>query len=248
MWRWLFEVGQPRSVASHCPGCCVASTILHRRSQPLAAHQEAWQNWKPIWCANDQHHEGLVCNWSGDGALASQRWYAGEDRPNGNKKKPCRCVATWRSLEAFSRITLRQPARLLIVSKTCAWLASRLTAQSSESWSRVWSLWGLLSCLTGWLARTRTVNLSSLTSPKRLPKLLLRGTLVGLGDGWQGQPGSFLRIGLFRGRRWHSGLRHSVRCIQSQTTLWSTLTRRECTWSLYQNGRMKSRGQSMCSV
>jgi hypothetical protein len=41
-------------------------------------------------------------------------------------------AATWRSLEAFSRITPRQPARLLIVSKACAWLASRLTVQSSE--------------------------------------------------------------------------------------------------------------------
>jgi len=30
--RW----GNPGSVASHCPGCCVASTIPHRRSQPLA--------------------------------------------------------------------------------------------------------------------------------------------------------------------------------------------------------------------
>jgi hypothetical protein len=26
----------------------VASTIPHRRSQPLVTHQEAWQNWKPI--------------------------------------------------------------------------------------------------------------------------------------------------------------------------------------------------------
>jgi len=43
------------------------------------------------------------------------------------------------------------------------------------------------------------------------------------------QPGSFLRTGLFKGRRWHSGLRRSVRCIQSQTALWSTLTRQECT-------------------
>jgi hypothetical protein len=44
----LFEVGQPRFVASHCPSCCIASTIIHRRSQPLVTHQEAWQNWKPI--------------------------------------------------------------------------------------------------------------------------------------------------------------------------------------------------------
>jgi hypothetical protein len=34
---------------------------------------------------------------------------------------------------------------------------------------------------------------------------------------------------LFRGRRWHSRLQRSIRCIQSQTALWSTLTRRECT-------------------
>ncbi len=41
---------------------------------------------------------------------------------------------------------------------------------------------------------------------KTFTKVLLIGTLAGLGDERRGQPGSFLRTRLFRGRRWHFGL------------------------------------------